>query len=294
MELYIDKIFLDNFFSEFNDSTASESQKVLLQIIKEYPEIKLYVDYKIDTIEDLEKLKNENPFLFANPFPPILINSIEDHFFRNDNSCEQTLIFSEKEEDWFKIAELRGVLCFSINNYQSKISEIIKKCHFKVDLSEAFKGWELILIELQKLLPLNKIMIVDNYLLKEPKYFEDNIYPIIKGISKNKGTLKQFFTDIKNNNSTSKEDILKILLNKYTSSSIEIFHNNVEKLKIHDRILYSNFYTIDCPIGFNFNTKITSNSQIEVVSVFNFYTYKRHKNHLKLLNKFREDALKEG
>jgi hypothetical protein len=287
MELYIEKEFLDKFYINFDSTNASRSQKAIASILSEYVEVKWFIDCDIDTIEQLDYLKNSNPFFSAraNYSSPIPVKSIKEHFFEKSH-CEQTLIFTQNEESWFEEAKIKGALCFNYNNYQIKIENLIAKCHFKIDLSEQFAGWENNLKELQQLFPINKIIINDSYLLDKPKFYERNLFPLIKSLSKNKKTLKYFFTDFfPKNGIFNREDIFDFIQNKYTSSEIKMIHNNVDGLNSHDRLLYSNFYIIDCAIGFNFNSNIKSNSQIIIETIFEKYTYNRLRNHLRAMEK---------
>ena len=286
MELYIEKEFLDNFYLEFDESSASSSQKIVATILKEYAEVEWFFDSEIESLEQLEFLKSENSFfkarcVYSSPTP---IKSVEKHFFEK-SKCEQTLIFTQKNKDWFNEAERKGALCFSYENYQQKIENIVLKCHFKIDLSEGFQGWEQTLQNIQELMPLNKIIINDAYLLDKPEFYESNVYPLIKAISKNKKTTKLFYTDILNKKLTFNIGLIyNLLKEKYPTSEIKIMHNNVDNLNSHDRLLYSNHYIIDCAIGFNFNQQLTSNSQIIIETIFEKYTYNRLRNHLRKMD----------
>ncbi len=176
-------------------------------------------------------------------------------------------------------------MCFSYENYQQKIENIVLKCHFKIDLSEGFQGWEQTLQNIQELMPLNKIIINDAYLLDKPEFYESNVYPLIKAISKNKKTTKLFYTDILNKKLTFNIGLIyNLLKEKYPTSEIKIMHNNVDNLNSHDRLLYSNHYIIDCAIGFNFNQHLISNSQIIIETIFEKYTYNRLRNHLRKMD----------
>ena len=282
MELYIEKEFLDNFYLEFDESSASSSQKIVATILKEYAEVECFIDCKTETLEQIETLKAENPFFHARTVysSPISVNSVKDYFFEK-SKCEQTLIFTQKNKDWFNEAERKGALCFSYENYQQKIENIVLKCHFKIDLSEGFQGWEQTLQNIQELMPLNKIIINDAYLLDKPEFYESNVYPLIKAISKNKKTTKLFYTDILNKKLTFNIGLIyNLLKEKYPTSEIKIMHNNVDNLNSHDRLLYSNHYIIDCAIGFNFNQHLISNSQIIIETINEKYTYNRLRNHL--------------
>lgn len=296
MELYIEKQFLDSFYLEFVDNAASASQKIVATILKEYAEVEWFIDCKIESVEQIETLKAENPFFHARTVysSPISVNSVKDHFFEK-SKCDQTLIFTQNNEDWFEEAERKGAICFSISNYKEKIETIIRTCHFKIDLSEKFGGWDSTMENIRKLIPLNKIIINDSYLLDKPEFYDNNVYPLIKAVSKNKKTSKYFYTDITNSSKKrtplDKIKVYNILKEKYKSSEIVLVHNNVDNLGSHDRILYSNFYLIDCAIGFNFNPFNTSNSQIIFETIFEKYTYKRLKNHKNLMEKHLDDLL---
>lgn len=285
MELYIEKQFLDNFYLEFVENAASASQKIVAKILKEYAEVEWFIDCKTETLEQIETLKAENPFFHARTVysSPISVNSVKDHFFEK-SKCDQTLIFTQNNEDWFEEAERKGALCFSIYNYKEKIETIIRTCHFKIDLSEKFGGWESTMEKIRKLIPLNKIIINDSYLLDKPEFYDNNVYPLIKAVSKNKKTLKYFYTDFLNKVNFNKVDIYNFLIQKYPTSEIIIIQNNVDELKSHDRLLYSNHYIIECAIGFNFNPRVASNSQIIIETIFEKYTYNRLRNHLRKMN----------
>ena len=293
MELYIEKQFLDNFYLEFVENAASASQKIVAKILKEYAEVEWFIDCKTETLEQIETLKAENPFFHARTVysSPITVNSVKDYFFEK-SKCDQTLIFTQNNEDWFNEAERKGALCFSYENYRQKIENIVQKCHFKIDLSEKFKGWGTSLKNIQELMPLNKIIVNDSYLLDKPEFYKNNVYPLIKVISEEKSTTKHFYTDILNKRVPFKTNIIyNLLKEKYPTSEIKIIHNNVDNLNSHDRLLYSNHYIIDCAIGFNFNQQLTSNSQIIIETIFEKYTYNRLRNHLRKMDNHFQNLL---
>lgn len=298
MELYIEKVILDQLNIDFLREKLSIGQQKLRDILYSYDGIKFFVDFNYDAIQ-FENYKIENPLFTKiverNVITSIsYVESIKDHFFKYSD-CKQTLFFTQNEEDWFSEAEHKGALCFTYCNYQQKIEEIVNKCHFKIDLSQKFNGWESILLCVQELMPLNKIIINDSYLLDKPEFYETSLYPLIKGISNNKKTSKHFYTDITNSSKKrtplDKIKIYNILKEKYKSSEIVLIHNNVDNLRSHDRILYSNFYLIDCAIGFNLNPVNTSNSQIIFETIFEIYTYKRLKNHINLMEKHLDELV---
>src|SRR5690625_2310562 len=80
LDIYIEKAFLDDFYLSYDEITASNAQKILYQILVNYPETRWFIDCRIDSIEDLEILKQENPFFAykAVSYPPHPIDSIKD------------------------------------------------------------------------------------------------------------------------------------------------------------------------------------------------------------------------
>lgn len=61
----------------------------------------------------------------------------------------------------------------------------------------------------------------------------------------------------------------------------------------HDRVLISNFFTIDSGVGFNLLPARASNSQILVETIFDKYTYKRINNLRKACNKYEQNLRKK-
>jgi hypothetical protein len=298
MQLYIEKDFLDNFYIEFNESAASSSQKILATILKEYAEVEWYIDCEIETPEQFEKLKTENPFFAYRSINmgPVSINSVREHFFEN-SACKQTLLFTQNEEKWFVDAESKGALCFSFDNYQSKIENIIQQCHFKIDLSKNFQGWEL--LNNLKNIPCNKIIINDGYILtdKHAQKMADNLFPIIKTIMGTKYkivTRIEIYTNNLNTPPPGTFEQIKAEAEKKWNRLNSVFANYMINFNIitntlqkgsydfHDRLIYLNFLIIDSPKGFNLLPYKKSNSQIVVDTIFDKYTYNRLRNHLKM------------
>jgi hypothetical protein len=72
----------------------------LAAILKTYGDVNLLIDYALNTPAELNQF-NIDFFEVVPPNIPITpVNSIKEHFFEY-SKCEQTLIFSLKEEDWF-------------------------------------------------------------------------------------------------------------------------------------------------------------------------------------------------
>jgi hypothetical protein len=83
---------------------------------------------------------------------------------------------------------------------------------------------------------------------------------------------------------------LKFIYSQLASFKIKIYVFNIqkslEKFKMHDRLLYSNYAITESGSGFNLSSKKPINSQILSASVFETYTYKRFQHHLKELKEY--------
>lgn len=299
MELYLEKAFLDDFYISIDIDSLTKTQEILVAIFKEYGSVKKYIDIEFLSKEKLDMYKKEHElmaYLWLNGAPNS-IKSVKKHFFENETACKQTIIFTHKSQDWFKEAERKGALCFSMENYNNKINTILTECHIKIDLSEGFKGWSL-LSNFGKL-PVSEVLISDNYVLlnKERQKITDNLIPLLENIlNRNASSIKtNIFTldlnPLKDNFDKNKEKAKKVSVllnsslahykNKYTIWSSK----QSNKIKMHDRILLSDFYIIDSGIGFNLMPSKNSNSQIIGETIFSKYTYDRLRN---LKNKYVE------
>ncbi len=302
MELYIEKEFLDNFYGSFDEERLTTGQQVIATIFKDYEEIEWFYDTKIDSASDLQELKNENPFFafLSNPNPPFDIENFEEHLFSNSKFL-QTLILTNSKKDWFKKAEAKGALCMSFEDYENRISTVIANCHIRIDLSKRFLGWNV--FNGTSHLPINFISVSDNYVLINTKKYQEmdkNIIQIlkcflnereekvdIKVISKVFNKDESENEDEKKMNATNRHGKLHSSLANYKKNIQTINSNHCKDYDFHDRVISSNFFMIDSGKGFNLMPSSTpSNSQIIVESIFNKYTYRRLKNHLKMQEKY--------
>lgn len=292
MELYIEKCFLDKFNKEWNANSTSIGKTVLASILKTYGNVNWYIDYEIDSPEKLEQFNIEFSEISSHIFPPIPISStIKEHFFEH-SGCAQTIICTMHDQAWFGDAEKKGALCFCYENFENKLEKIIKTCdNLKVDLSEQFVGWEY--FNQLKSIPKNKIVINDGYLFSKSgrnNPIEENFIPFLKNtLSTNSETKIEIFTDYLNNNQVNIDPISKKLYNVFKSEYKVNF--TFVQFHFHDRIYYSNFFMVECGIGFNFNKYKRSNSKITVESIFDKFSYNRMNNHLKLLKKKKESSI---
>lgn len=289
MELYIEKEFIDRFNAEYQSDSTNKGKKILASILETYGDVNWFINCEINSLEQLDTYKKENRFFasWTNYLAPISVLSIKTHFFEK-SKCDQTLIFTVENQDWFDEAQKKGALCFSYENFDNEIERIISICdNLKVDLSERFIGWDF--FKELKTIPKNRVAINDGYLFKENsgnKPLDQNLIPLLKNITALKSEMNvDFFTEFLNSNKSSNavdiEKIKRTLTNVFRSDYKLVFeyiqHHS------HDRILYSNFFFMECGVGFNFNTVKTSNSKITVDTIFDKFNYNRINNHLRAL-----------
>ena len=101
----------------------------------------MFINYDLD---DFEHLKSENEFfaLMGNTLPPIPVESIKRNNFLIIPLFNQVLVFMIEDKPLVRKAWQKGALCFCFDDYAKRHRGIIKQFHFRIDLSEGFKGWQ--------------------------------------------------------------------------------------------------------------------------------------------------------
>jgi len=293
MELFIEKEFLENFYREVNIENPSNEEDILINMLSDYGDKTVYIDYKVTTHDELEKLKEDNPYfaLIFNTSYPIEIDSFEEHF-KNKNIYSRSIVLMNKEQVWFDELRQKGVLCFSFENYKSELKKLLSILNIKIDLSVGFSGWDC----LKKLneVPSDKIIITDNYIIidKDKQKIEDNLAPLLKKIipTQHKEIQLDIFT--KEFNEKPKGDFLKVkekakkaynkiknglegFINvKHTIYSLE----HARDFDFHGRGIITNYYYLNTGKGFNLMPSKKSNEEIRCDSIFDKYGYDRIKN----------------
>lgn len=285
MKVFLDKEFLQKFEVGFDDINQIDS--ILKDLFTAYPELELYINIKIEQIEDVEKLKNESKILnqyFSNNTNGL--NTIEDNDIEK-SILDFSLFFisSIESKSWYKEAQEHGILCFTIDNYRNEIASIIDKYHYRIDLSENEFYWD----KLRFVKSREKITITDNYVLsdKSNQKISENIIPLLKEIASNiRNRLNvRIFTIAQE----SRDDINhaeKILDRKITSIKetlnqclLYIFNTTrYTYFDFHDRLILTEYQLVECGKGFNLIPHKPSNSQISSFTIFDKCTYKRMKN----------------
>lgn len=297
MELYIEKEFLDDFYIDFG---GTRIQNIVKNIITNYGDKRVFVNYDIDKFE---QLKSENEFfaLIGSTAVPIPVDDVFESLKRADFS--QTLVFTKNENQWFNEIENKGALCFSFSNYEEKIKYIIDSLHFKIDLSEPLGGWGF--LKQFREINFNKIVVTDGYILanKTNQKTDQNIIPILKELTKNKESQVEvsFFTKdlspISNQPKHIKEKAKKTIRNlnstltncKMKFKIVSTSFDSRSRIDFHDRNIATNFSILDSGKGFNLIPHKVANSQIISETIFDKYTYNRLNNIFRLQKKYIEN-----
>lgn len=284
MEIYIEKEILEKLNKDFLVENLTVGQKKIKDLLELYDELELCTNVTFETLE-FENYKYENP-LFNRIIEKSLLKSFDSlNEFIIKSAFKQSIIIDSKENYKNRdLIESKGGLYFTYDNYSEKIEEIIAYFHKKIDLSEQFVGWREILNK--TFLKINEIIINDNYIINDINNITNYILPLIKSVKK-QCDLNQiiFITDYLNHPNYQKDIKVEILKNELNTSNVEIFHNNFKGFSNHDRILYTNFLMIDCPIGFTQVNK-PSNSIIYIETIFDKFTYNRRRRHYKKIYLF--------
>src|SRR5690606_19731334 len=130
------------------------------------------------------------------------------------------------------------------------ILDIKNGCHYKIDLSEPFQGWDI--FNSLNCLPFNRIIINDNYILTDldNQPMDKNVIVFLRTLLSNKheSTTIEIFTKDLNPISDSPNHNKEAAKKRYNKlnrelanhkKSIKIINNDLQKSKydLHDRVL---------------------------------------------------------
>ena len=283
IEVFIEKDCLDKLNKDFLNESHSLWQRKLFELLQ-YEELRFCCNLDFDTANkrDLENYKINN-YLFSkilNYSSPINYGTVNDFILKSN--YKQTLVIESKENHINRgKVEDKGGLYFTYDDYQKKIEDIISYYQQKIDLSIEFCGWDKVLNK--TILKINEIIINDNFLINEKKNIDLFIIPLLKSVKK-QNTLAQIIFTMdynKKKDYINYDEMIKEIIEKLNNfKNIEIKFLKFKKITNHDRILYTNFFIIDCPIGFN-KINDVSNSVITIDTIFDKFAYNRRRRHLK-------------
>lgn len=176
----------------------------------------------------------------------------------------------------------KGVLCFNYDTYENELEYFLETTRVTVELDNPDNipiNWEFFQF-LRK--ERNFLIISDPYILTDSwgQEIRKNLVPLLKG-----NLCKEHFYSIFIITEVD-DDIEKKILLLY--SALKAYHvklyvfnrlRQIENMKMHGRILYSNYTFTKSGIGFNLNIKKIVNEEVTVDSIFNKSVYRRMNEH---------------
>ncbi len=303
MEIFIDKNFVRNYWvSNGNKSIRDDFQNKFLKhsnlctIITNYSSLA-----EIQANEDDMVLFE----LLFEGVPKMVYNA-------NLSSYEKLLELTEKGGyriffDEFnspvhsKLEENSGYRFISSKTFDEKWEQFMRINDFEKSVSlppnsndsDVFNAWPD--LRITKEIPTNSILIIDKYILsnKSTNQFTYNLFPLIENLlpSNFHGTLyisilsEEILSNEKNKALDLRAKKVYQMLNSHFSRfkdmkiRFSIIHHNKQfypegNPDIHDRIIYTNYYHINSPSGFDLfhkGKRVSRNSQ--VIIKFNFYRF---------------------
>lgn len=311
MRVYLDKNFVDNFWNLPKDDTGilDNFEKTILH---QYAYYELVTNYNsLDEIRKNEKAER----IFEKMFEAIPKLIFEDFTVDNEfvSKCTQNggiLLFlteqsNEQENNWTKEYGYEFFSNTTLIQKWAKYFDLKKRGlrDMKRSLAKAekhnnefdFNGWHD--LSFIKKTPYKSLIIVDRYVLKSEAQIKENLIPLIENILPDCGIkelniliISEVILNIRSNPTSSEpfkkaHALITKLLAKHENIKFNIsiiLHNKSfypqESHDLHDRIIYTNYYTIEGPSGFEVfknHKRITyNNSKIEANS--NFIAYNMH------------------
>ncbi len=287
MNVFIEKEFIDNFELMYSDNAHLIEWDLLHVLFTQYTNINLFIN---STGEDFEKVIKSSEILMklSDNNPNIQPYSDLKNKIQNSNSV-QTLVFTEKEKDWFKEIDCKTILHFTYSDFADKLKEFINRNDLEFDLSdkESEFNWNLFHFIADSS---NVIFISDPYVLKDKdgQKISQNLIPLLRNNLNKDQTYKVFI--ISDLSDVKVDKILQLLNSKLTDFKIEFYIINIIKgskpMDFHDRLLYTNYSITTSGIGFNIDSNKTYNSEVSTKTIFYKKTYKKYVNHFKMIGEY--------
>jgi len=282
MELYIEKGFVDNFQIEYYPNKASEMQKIIYSIFTEYSNINWFLNTALES-------SGENEFLYKmNDYNANFKSDIDFNNLFNDNFVpkKQTIVLTEKPRSWFSVLKGKGVLCFSYDSYEKELKYFLETTRLIVELDDPENiplDWNIFnFLKKER----NFIIISDPYILTDSRGQEikENLVQLLRGNLDKEHSYSIFIITEVDDDIEKKLSLLYSALKAY-QVKLYVFNRirKIEDMKLHGRILYSNYTFTKSGIGFNLNIKNMVNEEVSVDTLFNKSVYRRMNEHYRQL-----------
>jgi hypothetical protein len=299
MHLFIEESFLIDFEIEFDKENPTIGQKCLNSIFTEYTGIRIYFN-ELTLINSFGSryfnlITNHNSLVFE-------IGDFERYFESCNELPNQSLVLSGSKLKSSEKVKKMGALQFDYLTYELKIREIIDKVHFKLSFSDSLEQFSWNHLSCLDLLPIKTIVIDDPYILTNQKgqMLKDNLIPMVKSLMTGqltKSSLTIFADQIKNKIDLGKDEIDRVrdrfvFVQKeliQTVSSLTLVKSKLKQdmYEQHDRYVYTPFCVISVGKGFNLFPLRINNSKIEIITIFDKFSYQlmqSHNLHLKQMS----------
>jgi hypothetical protein len=287
--VYIDKGFAIQFYTELlktysldNSRENIESTNRLFDLFSKFPDLEIYSD-----VSQVEKPEIKL-FSFLLNFNA-QIRTKEQFLFdlRRPIQHLHLLAFTTMVHEWSEEFENKGGLYFTLDDYFKKINEILsleKTIRFK-DLQKPFSWKD---ISSVSLLPADRVLLIDNYVISSDSKINNNLFPIIRILSRIKSSAFKLdlFVD-ENKLGWSKIDWQKF------ESKIQDFQDDEEidfdfkvirysskngrnRYDFHDRRLFLRYIKIEVGKGFDllpYNHEVINDKKVIVGTIFTKDTY---------------------
>jgi hypothetical protein len=282
MDLFIEKEFAENFQIEYYPGKETEIQKIVFSIFSEYTGINWFLNASEDFVKENELLFKLSDYNLNYKLDVDFDKLFDKKFIPR----KQTIVLTEKPRTWFSILKEKGVLCFSYDTYERELKYFLETTRLIVELDNPENipiDWNIFRF-LKK--ERNFIIISDPYILSDSigQEISKNLIPLLKNNLNKEHSYSIFIiTEVDSN----VEKKLLLLYSALKAYQIKLYVFNrirkIEDMKLHGRILYSNYTFTKSGIGFNLNIKKMVNEEVSVDTFFNKSIYRRMNEHFKQL-----------
>lgn len=303
LETYCEAKYIKTFCHEYPSNPTDENHKLWIEIFELlHRKSELLIDSKHELIN-----ASTNPLIKhiikASTSGGSDIYELADHFEQINNDISYIKNTNNKSPIYLLNKEIpeeiRNYGLFVANNKDQykKFAELkllprsIKVNRLKPD--NEFKSWQDFF---RSNLPLNSLVIADNYLLDKQENFQNNIYQILESLLPSNSTEELHVAII------TKRDLLNPE-KKYTQLIEFIRGLNIEKFQLgiyltstdkpHDRMIISNYFTLVSGHSLNFiNTKndITKDTSLYYFPIFEANNIHSHIKDLTVLSKYTKNC----
>ncbi len=280
MDLFIEKEFAENFQIEYYPGKETEIQKIVYSIFSEYTGINWFLNASEDFVKENELLLKLSDYNLNYKLDVDFDKLFDNEFIPK----KQTIVLTEKPRAWFPILKGKGVLCFSYDTYEKELEHFLETTRLTIELDDPRNipiNWEFFRF-LRK--ERNFLIISDPYILTDSRGQEikNNLVPLLKGNLCKEHFYSIFIITEVDDNIEKKLSLLYSALKAY-HVKLYVFNRlrQIENMKMHGRILYSNYTFTKSGIGFNLNIKKLVNEEVTIDTFLNKSVYRRMNEHFR-------------